>query len=105
MKFILGQTVKVKSNGGAPAGKGVIYNMGFLNGGISGAITYIVKLSTGGSYTYTEAHITELRTQTLYAFMDSTEEVHWATKNYSKKELAEFGFTPVKEFNKTIDLE
>jgi predicted Zn-dependent peptidase len=105
MKFILGQKVRTKASGGAPATKGIIYNMGFLNGGTSGAINFSVKTESGAAYNYSEGNIIELRTQTLYAFMDPTEEVHWATKNYTKKELTEFGFTPVKEFNKTIDLE
>jgi hypothetical protein len=107
MKFTLGQQVKIKANAnrGTPVGKGVIYLAQFSNN-VSGAISYAVRFGTTNQcYTVAETDISELKTQTLYAYMDATEEVHWATKNYSKKELTQFGFTQAVEFNKIIELD
>ncbi len=108
LELKLGDKVKCKaaqSPWNGVAGKGTIALMAFQNGGTSGPIYYQVKMENGQNYNHLEATLSVPKTQTLYAFQDCDEEVHWSTKNYSEKEQEEAGYEPRPEFNKVIDLE
>jgi hypothetical protein len=112
MKFTLGQKVKASSVncnsnfGRVPASNGVIVCVQFLGSDEnSGEIQYSVKTKPGHTWCYPESALTELKVQTLFAYKDATDEVHWSTRKYDAKERANFGFQEAFDFNKTIDLE
>jgi len=106
MKFKLGDVVNVKENskeGYSARKKVTIYCIQYARG-LSGKILYKC-LNDVTSVAALENDISLVKTQTLLAYKDSTDEVHWSTRKYNKDELKNFGFTEAKEFNKTIDLE
>ena len=110
MKFELGNKVKMTQSktsvyGNSPAGKGIVVGIFLLNGNVGADVYLQVRLDNNAIYNYDPKAVTLLRTQTLHAYTDQTNEVHWATKQYSDKELVEFGYKKASEYNKTIDLE
>lgn len=112
MEFKLGDKVNCKSNTnfGSQATKGAfIVASAYQNPavgptGVSGNIYYTVRVGAN-NYNYNEKDLAITKTQTLHAYTDSTEEVHWSTKKYTDKELTSFGYTVATQFNKTIELE
>lgn len=107
MDFELGQKVKVKVGKlGGVAGKGIIQLLMYQNNVIGGTKQIQVRIDGGNNaFNYTEEDVLELKTQTLHAYKDATDEVHWSTRKYDGKERTNFGFVEAFEFNKTIDLE
>ncbi len=108
--FVLGERVKTTNRpqpmyGSGVNGTGVIVGIQFQNLVPNGNMIYQVRESSGTVYSYLPTSLDKLKTQTLYAYTDATEEVHWATKKYSDKEMTEFGFTRSTSYDKTIDLE
>lgn len=107
-KYELGDSVKVTTNkGGVPVGhRGVITMIAYSSGLPGSAVYYQIRGGMSGmAYTVYAGEFVKLKKQTLYAYTDGTEEVHWATKKYSDKEMKEFGFTRATSFDKTMDLE
>lgn len=110
MEFKLGQKVKMKASStpvqGAPSGRGIIVGMLYNANIFGGVILITIRHNTSNSvYNYRESDITLLKTSKLFAYTDSTDEVHWATKSYNKEELKQFGFKRAEAFDKEIDLE
>ena len=94
---------KGDSGRGEIAGKGVIVGL-YLNG--DDTIKYQVKLEGQHNIiSYIESSLKPIKIKVLHAYLDQTDEVHWATKQYSDKELKEFGFTNAPEYNKEIELD
>jgi hypothetical protein len=106
MEFKLGDKVNAKKNTryNSPDHKGIIVTIAYANG-VGGEIYCTVRGANNLNYSYQEKDLSLCKTQKLYAYLDSTEEVHWATKNYTSKELTQFGLTRCDKFDKVIDLE
>jgi len=111
VSFEIGERVKtlavnMANLGMGRNGSGTITGIYYLNGTIGGRLMYQVR--EGQSHTnfnYDATGLRKLKTQTLYAYVDKDEEVHWSTRQYKDSELCEFQFKEAKEFNKSIDLE
>lgn len=110
-KFELGERVKTSAVncpgiGQGVDGTGVIVGVQFIGQVPSGKVFYQVREKASNYvYNYGAAALGKLKTQKLFAYTDSTQEVHWATKNYTSTELTQFGFTRAEAYDKTIDLE
>lgn len=110
MKFSVGQILKVvgPTDGGTDikGSKGQIFRIYHPEHNKSCYTLLITEgAETGSSFEFPESSLEEIRTQTLFAYMDKKGEVHWISKEYTEAQTKRQRLDRMKQFDKSFDLE
>lgn len=107
MSFKLGDKVRINKefkgkglNGLKFVGSVYIHSVTFENAQVGGRIFNSIRLPNGSCNSYLDGELELAPTQTLYAYTDKKDEVHWTTRLYTKT----VNFTRAEKFDKVIEL-